>query len=370
MRNDIIPVSKPTAPPLEEYISEISDIWENRIFTNIGEKITKLEEKLCQYLNVPYISLFANGHLALESALSGLNLKGEVITTPFTFTSTALAIVRNNLKPIFCDIKESDYTINCDLIESLITDKTCAILPVHIYGNVCDVKKIESISKKYNIPVIYDAAHAFGIIENNISIGNYGDVSMFSFHATKVFHTIEGGGLVYQDPKFKIIFTQMRNFGIEHFDTVRIGANLKMSEIHAAMGLCNLRYIDKYIENRYLCVQQYEKKLSNIKGIYINQYKPQTKSNYSYYPVRIVREEFGFSRDEIYDILIQNNIYARKYYYPLVSQFPIYDRFYELSETAVANKVSSQILTLPLYADLKIEDVNKICDIIIERFHV
>lgn len=365
--NNIIPVSKPAAPPIEEYISEISDIWETRMFTNIGDKIIKLEEKLCQYLDAPYISLFANGHLALEAALGSLNLRGEVITTPFTFTSTALAIIRNNLKPIFCDIK-SDYTINCDLIEDLITDKTCAILPVHIYGNVCDVKKIESISKKYNIPVIYDAAHAFGIKENNISIGNYGDISMFSFHATKVFHTIEGGGLVYHNPQLKTIFSQMRNFGIEGHDTVRVGANLKMSEIHAAMGLCNLKYVDEYIKKRYLCVQQYIERLSNINGIYINQYNPQTKSNYSYYPVRIVEEEFGFSRDKVYDALINNNIYARKYYFPLVSQFPIYDTSYDLSETPMANKLSMQILTLPLYADLKIQDINRVCDII-TKFH-
>lgn len=363
--NAIIPISKPSAPPMEEYIDEISDLWENRMFTNIGKKLLDLEDKLCAYLDVDYISLFANGHLALESALAALNLKGEVITTPFTFTSTVLAIVRNNLTPVFCDINESDYTLNCDLIEGLITDKTCAILPVHIYGNICDVERLEQLSSKYNIPVIYDAAHAFGIRKNKVSIGNYGDISMFSFHATKVFHTVEGGGLVYKNPEWKETFSQMRNFGISGCDTVRVGANLKMSEIHAAMGLCNLRHIDTYIEKRCLCTRQYIKRLSAIRGIYVNRYAPDVESNYSYFPIRIVAEECGASRDQVYEVLLKNKIYTRKYYSPLVSQFPIYDRLYMPSDTPVANSISNQILTLPLYPDLTLQDVDRICDAIL-----
>lgn len=360
-------ISKPSAPPIEEYTAEIADIWDTRMFTNIGKKHQKLEEQLRAYLGVPTVSLFANGHLALEAALDALQLKGEVITTPFTFASTVLAILRCGLTPVFCDIKESDYTINPELIECLITEKTCAILPVHIYGNICDVNAIDVIAKKHNIPVIYDAAHAFGITKDGIGVGNFGDISMFSFHATKVYHTVEGGGLTYNNPALCETFSQIRNFGIAGDETLLIGTNAKMTEMNAAMGLCNLRHVNEYIQKRGECVAKYKELLSGHRGLVLNELQPGIKTNYSYFPLRVVPEAFGKSRDEIFDRLKQRNIHARKYYYPLVSQFPIYEKPYPLYDTPVAAEIASQILTLPLYSDLHMEDIERICKTILRE---
>jgi len=360
-----INIARPSAPPFEEYMAEIAAIWDSRLFTNINEKHNQLENELCTYLGTKNVSLFANGHSALETALQSLNLKGEVITTPFTFASTPLAITRSGLTPVFCDINET-YCMNADLIENLITEKTCAILPVHLWGNICDVEKISEISKKYNIPVIYDAAQAFGIKKNEKHISDFGDISMFSFHAAKVFHTIEGGCLVYKNNELKKIFSEVRNFGICNEKTIRIGANFKMSEIHAAMGICNLRHLNEYIKKRKICVERYNEFFSGRKGLYINQPQKGVETNYSYYPLRVVKNEYGQSRDELHEKLARNNINARKYYYPLVSQFPIYDDKYNLSDTPVASCIAEQIIVLPLYSDMSIEDIDRICKVILE----
>lgn len=356
-----IQVTKSSMPLFEEYIEEIKNIWESCWLTNMGEKHRQLEESLSGFLDTPNITLFTNGHLALECAIAALNLSGEVITTPFTFASTTHAIVRNRLEPVFCDINPMDYTIDVHKIENLITDKTSAILPVHVYGNVCNIKEIEGIAKKYNLKVIYDAAHAFGVTVNGVGIGNFGDVSMFSFHATKVFNTIEGGAVTYGNDELKKIMNDIKNFGITGPETVEfIGGNAKMNEFQAAMGICNLRHVDSEINKRKLIVERYNDNLFDIKGIKLIKPQNGVKSNYSYFPVLFEK----ISRDKVYEALKDNNIFARKYFYPLTNNFECYkDKFYS-KETPIAKYISERILTLPLYADLSIDDVDRICTII------
>ena len=368
MKNKTIPVVKPSMPPFDEYINEIKDIWDNRWLTHTGPKHQELEKSLCDYLCVDNIALFANGHLALELAINALNLTGEIITTPYTFASTTQAIVRNNLVPVFCDINEDDYTIDVKKIESLITERTSAIMPVHVYGNVCDVYRIEEIAKKYNLKVIYDSAHAFGTKINNVPIGKFGDLSMFSFHATKVFHTVEGGGVTYENPEYSNIFARLRQFGMDGQEEVPIvGTNAKMTEIHAAMGLCNLRHVDEEIEKRKILYNRYCDLLSDIKGLRISKIKEDIKSNYIYFPLLIDEAKFGMNRDEVSDKLSKENIFARKYFYPLTSDFKAYKGKFEIQETPIAKRVSENILTLPLYADLDINDVDNICRIVLNK---
>ncbi|GCD08712.1 DegT/DnrJ/EryC1/StrS family aminotransferase [Clostridium tagluense] len=362
-----IPVVKPSMPPYQEYISEIKDMWDTRWLTHTGPKHQALEKRLGEYLQVANIALFANGHLALELAIQALDLSGEIITTPFTFASTTQAIVHNRLTPVFCDINEDDYTIDVSKIEALITEKTSAIMPVHVYGNICDVYAIDAIAKKYNLKVIYDAAHAFGIKLNGTAIGNFGDMSMFSFHATKVFHTVEGGGLTYSDSKYSSIFAKLRQFGMDGQEFVPIiGTNAKMTEMHAAMGLCNINHINEEIAKRNLVMNRYRELLSYVKGLKLCDSQKNVTQNYSYFPVLFDKKEFGKNRDEIADLLQQNNIFARKYFYPITSDFEAYNGMFEIQKTPVAKRISDNILTLPLYADLDLEDVNMICNIILK----
>ncbi|MGA4516240.1 DegT/DnrJ/EryC1/StrS family aminotransferase [Solibacillus silvestris] len=366
MNSKSIAVVQPSMPSYEEYLEEIKDLWETRWLTHSGPKHQTLEKELCNYLQVNNIALFANGHLALELAINALQLTGEIITTPFTFASTTQAIVRNNLTPVFCDINENDYTIDVEKIEALITDKTSAIIPVHVYGNVCNVEKIERIALKYNLKIIYDAAHAFGVKVNNRAIGTYGDMSMFSFHSTKVFHTVEGGGLTYNDPIYSTMFAKLRQFGMEGQEAVpAIGTNAKMTEMHAAMGLCNIRHVDEEITKRGKVMKRYFEYLSEVKGITLCRPKEKITQNYSYLPVLINKEEFGMNRDEVVDLLAKNNIFARKYFYPLTNEFEAYKGMFEIQETPVAKRISENILTLPLYADLALEDVERICAVIL-----
>lgn len=357
-------VTQSSIAPINEYIDEIKDIWESKWLTNNGDKHERLESQLCKYLNAENITLFCNGHMALYTAIKSLNLKGEVITTPFTFGSTTHAIVQNGLTPVFCDINRDDYTIDTNKIESLITDKTCAIVPVHVYGNICDVEKIEEIAKKYNLKVIYDAAHAFGVKYNSGSILNYGDISMLSFHATKVFNTIEGGALVYSDKNLAQTLYELKNFGIadpEHVESV--GMNCKMNEFQAAMGLCNLRHIDDEINKRKQIVERYKSNLKDTKGIKLNIISKNINSNYAYFPI-VIEDEYELTRDELFDLLGKNNICARKYFYPLVNDYNCYKSEYNSDETPVAKDIASRVMTLPLYADLSLEDVDRICNII------
>ena len=363
--NKQILVTRSSMPSFEEYCEEIKELWDTHFLTNMGVKHKELEKNLKEYLKCENINLFTNGHLALECALKVFDLEGEVITTPFTFASTTHAIVRNGLKPVFCDINPIDYTIDVEKIESLITDKTCAIVPVHVYGNLCNVEKIEEIAKKYNLKVIYDAAHAFGVEKDGGGVANFGDASMFSFHATKVYNTIEGGAVTYQDETLNKRLNDIKNFGITGPETVEyIGGNAKMNEFQAAMGLCNLRYVDEEIEKRRKVVERYRERLSNIDGIKLVPSQEGVKQNYAYFPV--VFDNYKYTRDEVFDKLGEENIIARKYFYPLINEFECYRKNYSSNDTPVAKYIAHRVLTLPLYADLELEIVDKICDIILK----
>ncbi len=358
-----INVTKSSVPPMEEYFDEIRELWDSCWLTNNGVKHRQLEKELSEYLDVPFATLFVNGHCALEMALEVMDLEGEVITTPFTFASTTHAIVRNGLTPVFCDINPDTYTIDADKIEALITDKTCAILPVHVYGNVCDVEKIEQIAKKHNLKVIYDAAHAFGVTYKGKGIASFGDASMFSFHATKVFNTIEGGAVTYSDESLCDKLKNVKNFGITGTETVDyVGGNAKMNEFSAAMGICNLRHIEEEIAKRKAVVEWYNQRLSGVCGLKLMSAQEDVKINYAYYPV--VFDGYKYNRDEICEKLKERGIVSRKYFYPLATDFGCYK--YSSDNLPVAKHVSDRVLTLPLYASLTKEDVDRICDIILE----
>ena len=360
-------VTKSSIPNLEEYIEEIKPIFKSAFLTNMGPKHNELENKLKEYLSVNNISLYTNGHMALYIAIQALGLRGEVITTPFTFVSTTHAIVQNGLTPVFCDVNPETYTMDVTKIEELITDKTCAILPVHVYGNICNVEEIEKIAKKHNINVVYDAAHAFGVKYKNIGIGNFGDVSMFSFHATKVFNTIEGGALTYNNINLKRKLELLKNFGITGPETIEeIGMNAKMNEFQAAMGICNLRHVDEEIQKRKIVVERYKENLKNRNGIKLCNEQENLVANYAYFPVVFDEKVFGKSRDEVMGKLGKYNIYPRKYFYPLVTDLECYNKKYNSSKTPCAKYISERVLTLPLFADLHVEKVDEICKIILE----
>jgi dTDP-4-amino-4,6-dideoxygalactose transaminase len=362
--NRIIQVTKSSIPPLEEYINEIKDLWDSHWLTNMGKKHIELENELNQYLKTKNVTLFTNGHLALECAIAAFNLNGEIITTPYTFASTTHAIVRNGLEPVFCDINPDDYTINVNKIEKLITEKTSAILPVHVYGNVCNIKEIQRIADKYSLKVIYDAAHTFGVTIDGIGIGNYGDASMFSFHATKVFNTIEGGALTYKDPDLIQKLNDIKNFGITGPETVKyVGGNAKMNEFQAAMGLCNLRHVEEEIQKRKAVVERYFENLGNIDGIKLSKPRKDVKNNYAYFPV--IFDGYKKNRNEIFEELKAHNIIARKYFYPLTNSFDCYKGRFDIQKTPVAKYISEKVLCLPLYADLSLEIVDQICNIIL-----
>lgn len=361
-----INVTRSSMPEFEEYIKEIQNLWETRWLTNMGEKHNRLENELKSYLKCENVSLFTNGHLALEAAIAAMKLSGEVITTPFTFASTTQAIVRNGLTPVFCDINPVDFTIDVTKIEDLITDKTCAIIPVHVYGNVCNVYEIERIAKKHNLKVIYDAAHTFGVRIGDRGIASFGDASMFSFHATKVFNTIEGGCVAYSDKKLTKELLIQKNFGMENAESYpEIAGNAKMNEFQAAMGLCNLRHVEGEIKKRKAVVKRYKEMLSGISGLTVWNEQNGVVHNYAYFPVVFDKKIFGKSRDEIAEKLSDNGIFARKYFYPLTSEFECYKNKFDIQETPVAKGIAENVLTLPLYADLELSDVDRICDIIL-----
>ncbi len=349
-------------PSYEEYCEEIKTIWDTVHLTNMGPVHNKLKEQLKTYLKAENIELFVNGHLALYCALKALHLKGEIITTPFTFASTTNAIVQAGCTPVYCDVKP-DYTIDESKIEGLITDKTVAILGVHVYGNICNVEAIQKIADKHNLKVIYDAAHAFGVEYKGKGIAQFGDVSMFSFHATKVFHTIEGGGLCYNDDNLTKAIAEQRNFGISGEELACFGTNAKMNEFQAAMGICNLRHIDEELASRQEAFERYDEKLNNVKGITLLP-KQEIKQNYAYYPILVEKEKFGLNRDELAEKLAKENVFARKYFYPLVSENKEFGA--DLTEkTPNAKYYSENILCLPMYAHLDLKDVDKICEIIL-----
>lgn len=367
MDNNIL-VTRSSMPSMEEYIEEIRSIWDSHWLTNMGEKHKALQAELQKYMGVPAVELLTNGHMALELSLQAMNLQGEVITTPFTFASTTHAIVRNGLEPVFCDIDPETYTMDVTQIERLITDRTCAILPVHVYGNVCNIEEIERIAHKYGLKVLYDAAHTFGETYKGQGIGNFGDASCFSFHATKVFNTIEGGAVCYRDPDMGRRLYELKNFGIHGPEEVdAVGANAKMNEFCAAMGLCNLRHVDEEIAKRRAVVERYREHLEGVDGLRLNVQRPEVRSNYAYFPVVFDENLFGASRNEVMDALAQNGIGARKYFYPLTNTFECFHGKYDVDATPVALHVAKRVLTLPLYADLSMEDVDRICKIVLEQ---
>ena len=360
-------VTRSSMPPMEEYISEIKDLWDSHWLTNMGTKHKQLEAKLQEYLDVDGVSLFANGHMALELAIQAMNLSGEVITTPFTFASTTHAIVRNGLTPVFCDIDPEDYTMDANKIEDLITDRTSAIIPVHVYGNVCNVEEIECIAKKYDLKVIYDAAHTFGVKYKGKGIGAYGDASMFSFHATKVYKSIEGGAIKFHNEEFGLDLYRLKNFGIRSEVVIdSVGANAKMNEFQAAMGICNLRHVDEEIAKRKNVYEKYMELLGNVEGLQLLKPQKDVVPNYAYFPVVFYEKEFGASRNEVCEALKEEGIFARKYFYPLTNTFDCLHGKYNVNETPVALRISKRVLTLPMYADLSLEDVECICDVILK----
>ena len=353
-------------PALDEFVDEIREMWDSCQLTNMGPKHEQFREKLCAYMGVQNAELFTNGHMAIELTLQAMNLQGEVITTPFTFASTTHAIVRNGLEPVFCDIDPVSFTMDAGKLENLITDRTCAIVPVHVYGNICNIEEIGEIAHKYGLKVIYDACHAFGETYKGKGIGLFGDASCFSFHATKVFNTIEGGAVAYRDRRLGDALYELKNFGIHGPEEVSaVGANAKMNEFCAAMGLCNLRHLDEAIVRRQRVAERYRGHLECVKGLQLNVIQPEVKSNYAYFPVVFDELAFGKSRDQVYDALAEHNIYARKYFYPLTNTYSAFHGKYNSGETPVALQISRRVLTLPMYADLALDDVDRICEIVL-----
>ena len=360
-----ITVTSPLLPPLEELTPYLEDIWSRKWLTNNGHYHQKLETALCKYLNVPYISLFANGTLALITALQALELSGEVITTPYTFAATSNAIKWNNLKPIFVDIDPLSFNIDVSKIEAAITDKTTAILPVHVYGNPCDHSAIEKIAKKHNLKVIYDAAHAFGVKKNGDSILNFGELSILSFHATKTYSTIEGGAVVCHNLEMKQRLDTLKNFGFESETQMSMcGFNAKLNEIQAAFGLVSLLHVDGAIARRKKCSEFYFKYLKDIKGIALFQQAENVIHNYSYFPILVDESEFNMSRDELLEKFQQKNIFVRKYFYPLVSEFDVYEENH--SDTLHAKSISSKVLCLPIHDQLSEMDLLSIIKVVNE----
>lgn len=361
-------VTKAVLPDFEEYVNSIKPLWDSHCITNMGTYHNLLEERLKYYLGASNLSLTVNGHMALELVIQAMNFPegSEIITTPFTFISTTHAIIRNHLKPVFCDIKVDDFTIDPEKIEELITEKTVAIVPVHVYGNICNIEFIEQIAYKFGLKVIYDAAHAFAERYMGRGIAEYGDASVFSFHATKVFNTIEGGAVCFRDDTLYEKLYNLKNFGIRGEElVVSIGANAKMNEFAAIMGLCNLKNVDWEISQRKRIITRYKENLNELEGIEFNSLKnDRIERNYAYLPIICNTEKVQLTRDELYDVLRENGIYARKYFYPLTCEQACFKNMYVNLNLPVAKKVSKQILVLPVYGELQDEKVDDICDII------
>ena len=368
--NGRILVTRSSMPPFEEYCAEIAPLWESHWLTNRGVKHKELEKSLQEYLGADYVTLFVNGHSALECVLETMELgrdgRDEVITTPFTFASTTHAIVRKGLKPVFADIKPDDYTLDPAKIEPLVTERTCAILPVHVYGNLCDVDAIKAIADKHGLKVIYDAAHAFGVEKGGVPAARFGDASMFSFHATKVFNTIEGGAICHSDQTLCDRLAQWRNFGIVDEEHVEYpGGNAKLNEFAAAMGICNLRHVDEEIAKRKAASERYWELLGGVPGLQLYRPAADITPNYAYMPIVIDPEVFGATRDEVSAALAQEGISARRYFYPLTSEYGCYGGGSSAEVTPIAHRVSRNVLTLPMFADMSIETVDRICGIIV-----
>ena len=367
MKNKKIFVTQPTLPALEEFIPYLEEIWKNKWLTNQGKFHQQFEKELADYLGVKYVSLFANGTLALITALQVLRITGEVITTPYSFAATTHALNWNGIIPVFCDIEPKLMNINPEKIEALITPKTTAILPVHIYGNPCNVSEIERIADIYGLKVIYDACHAFGVKVNGNSVLNYGDLSVLSFHATKIFTTFEGGAIICHDEKTKQRIDFLKNFGFaDEVTVVGLGINAKMNEFQAALGILQLKYIDENIKKRKEISDFYRINLKDASGILYIKDIEGVKHNYSYFPIFIDENEYGMKRDELYEKLKKNNIYARRYFYPLISQFPTYRGLDSASSSnlPIAEKITKQVICQPIYPGINNEIIDKIVRLI------
>lgn len=361
-------VTQPALPDLADFIPYLEQIWDNKILTNGGPFHQQLEQALCDYLGVKHISLFTNGTLALVVALQALRITGEVITTPYSFVATSHSLLWNGIKPVFVDIHPDTLNLDPDKIEAAITPQTTAIMPVHCYGHPCDVERIQKIADNYNLSVIYDAAHAFGVQHQNASVLNYGDLSVLSFHATKVFNTFEGGAIVCPDAKTKQRIDHLKNFGfVDEVTVVAPGINGKMSEINAAFGLLQLKSIDANLQKRKVIDAHYREGLANVKGIHCLQSMGEKLANYSYFPI-LVQAEYSLSRDALYQKLRDNNIYARRYFYPLISNFPMYRSLTSAAPAnlPVATKAANEVICLPIHPNLDIESVNRIVEILKE----
>ncbi|NJD02001.1 MAG: DegT/DnrJ/EryC1/StrS family aminotransferase [Ruminiclostridium sp.] len=360
-------VTQPLLPDINKVMVKVRQIWESKQLTNNGPMVRKLEEELGSYLKVMNLSLFSNGTIALQIACRILKLSGEVITTPFTFAATPHALVWSNLKPVFCDVENETLNMDPDCIEKLITPGTSAIMPVHVYGNPCAVEKIQKIADRYALKVIYDAAHAFGVEVAGKPIGAFGDISMFSLHATKVYHSVEGGALTFNHPFLKEEADMLRNFGIKNEENIiEPGTNGKMNELQAAIGLLLLEIIDEEIENRRKVANQYRAQLMDIPGLTFFRDIEGVKHNYAYFPIRIDCKEFGHSRDELFEELKKFNIFTRKYFYPLCSRFMCYRNLPAADEGSlpVAEKAAGEILVLPMHGRMGADVIDTICRII------
>jgi dTDP-4-amino-4,6-dideoxygalactose transaminase len=365
--NKILPVTSPLLPPLDEFFPLLEDIWKRKWITNNGYYHKELEKALCNYLKVPYVSIFTNGTLPLIASLQVLRISGEVITTPFSFVATTHSIWWNNIKPVFVDVEPETGNIDPNKIESAITPRTTAIMPVHVYGNPCNTEQIQEIADKYGLKVIYDAAHAFGVEVNGKSILNEGDLSTLSFHATKTYNTIEGGAIVCHDVKTKERIDYIKNFGFAgETKVVAPGINGKMDELRAAYGLLELKYIDSAIKHRELISKLYEEKLNNIPGISFISKRYDVKYNYSYFPIFVNSREFGMDRDTLYFKLKENGIFSRRYFYPLISDFPTYRGLESARPDNLPNahKLANSVICLPIHHEMNESDVERVISII------
>lgn len=367
MQNKKITVTSPLIPPLEEFTPYLEDIWERKWLTNNGHYHQALEKALAEYLGVEHISLFTNGTLPIMIALQALRITGEVITTPYSFVATTHSLWWNNIKPVFVDIDHETCNIDPDKIEAAITPRTTAIMPVHVYGNPCDTEKIQATADKYGLKVIYDAAHAFGVTVNGESILNSGDMSTLSFHATKTYNTIEGGALVCRDEKTKQRIDYLKNFGFAGETTVVApGINGKMDEVRSAYGLLELKYVDDSIEKRRYVASKYREALKNVAGITCLQDLPGVRHNYSYFPIFVDATKYGMSRDELYVKLKENNIYGRRYFYPLISEFSTYSGLESSrrENLPISHKMADSVICLPMHHELSESDVLRIIETI------
>lgn len=365
----VITVTSPLLPSLEEFMPYLQDIWDRKWLTNNGHYHKELEKALCEYLKVPYISLFTNGTLPLMCALQALRITGEVITTPYSFVATTHSLWWNGIKPVFVDIDPVTGNIDPDKIEAAITPRTTAIMPVHVYGNPCDTQRIQEIADKYGLKVIYDAAHAFGVEVNGESVLNAGDMSTLSFHATKVYNTIEGGALICHDEQTKKRIDYLKNFGFAGETTVIApGINGKMDEVRAAYGLLNLKQVDAAIEARHQVAVRYREALRDVKGIRVMEDIPGVRHNYAYFPIFIDAEEYGMTRDELYFKMKEQDVLGRRYFYPLISEFSTYRGLESArpENLPVSHRIANSVICLPMYAGLSANDVDQILDVILK----